>query len=68
MTSNQLKTTVKDLLWRAANTFWQAFTAVFVLPAAFADFSAWESAVVAGAAAGLSAVKTFVSEYIRTKV
>ncbi len=68
MTSNQLKVTVKDLLWRAANTFWQTFAAVFVLPASFADFSAWESTLVAAAAAGLSAVKTFVSEYLKSKV
>ena len=57
-----------DLAWKAANTFWQAFGAVFVLPAAFADFSAWESVLVGAAAAGLSAVKTFIGEYIRTKI
>ena len=68
MTSDQLKVTVKDLLWRAANTFWQAFIAVFVLPVSFVDWSMWESVGVAAAAAGLSAVKTFVSEWIRTKV
>ena len=62
------KELLRDLLWRAANTFWQAFAAVFVLPAAFTDFSAWESMIVAAAAAGLSAVKTFVGEYLRTKV
>jgi len=58
----------KDLAWKTANTFWQAFAAVFVLPAAFADFSAWESLIVASAAAGLAAVKTFVSEFIQTKL
>ena len=57
-----------ELLWKAANTFWQAFGAVFVLPAAFADFSAWESILVGAAAAGLSAVKTFVGELIRAKI
>ena len=52
---------VKDLLYRAFNTFWQAFAVVFVLPLNALDLSAWETALAAAAAAGLSAVKTFVS-------
>jgi len=63
-----MNTDWQDLLWKTANTFWQAFAAVFVLPAAFADFSAWESVIVGAAAAGLAAVKTFISEFIRSKV
>ncbi len=50
----------RDLLFRAANTFWQAFTVVFVLPLDALDLSAWETTVAAAAAAGLSALKTFV--------
>ncbi len=63
MTSNQLKATVTDLLWKAANTFWQTFAAVFVVT----DFSSAKQVGLAAFAAGLSAVKTFVSEYLRTK-
>ncbi len=62
------KQEVIDLLWKAANTFWQAFSVVFVLPLSFVDWSAWESVIVAAAAAGLSAVKTFVGEVIRAKI
>ena len=51
----------KDLLWRAAHTFYQSFAVVFVMPADFADFSAWESTIVAAVAAGVSAVKTFIA-------
>ncbi len=51
----------RNLIGRALNTFWQAFTVVFVLPLDALDLSAWETTVAAGAAAGLSAVKTFVS-------
>ena len=62
------KAEVQGLLWKAAHTFWQSFAAVFVLPAAFTDFSAWESVIVAAVAAGLSAVKTFVGEYLRARI
>ncbi len=64
MTSNQLKATVTDLAWRAANTFWQTFAAVFV----FTDFSSVKQVGLAAFAAGLSAVKTFVGDYLRNKV
>ena len=50
----------KDLLIRAAKTFYQAFAAVFVLPLDALDLSAWETAITAAGAAGLSAVWTFV--------
>lgn len=50
----------KDLLWRAFHTFYQAFIVAFAFPAGFADWSAWEAAIVAAAGAGLSAVKTFI--------
>ena len=50
----------RNLIGRALNTFWQAFTVVFVLPLDALDLSAWETTVAAAAAAGLSAVKTFV--------
>ena len=51
----------KDLLVKAFNTFWQAFAVVFVLPINALDLSAWETTLAAAAAAGLSAVKTFVA-------
>ena len=51
----------KNLALRAFNTFWQAFTVVFVLPINALDLSAWETTLAAGAAAGLSAVKTFIA-------
>ena len=58
----------EDLLWKAANTFWQAFAVVFVLPLDALDLSAWETTVAAAAAAGLSAVKTFISELIQDRM
>ncbi len=54
----------RNLVGRALNTFWQAFTAVFVLPLDALDLSAWETTLAAAAAAGLSAVKTFVTELL----
>ena len=54
----------RDLLGRAANTFWQAFTVVFVLPLDALDLSAWETTVAAGAAAGLSALKGLITELL----
>ena len=51
----------KDLLVKAFNTFWQAFSVVFVLPLNALDVGAWEATLVAAAAAGLSAVKTLIA-------
>ena len=61
MTKNQLK----DLAVKALNTFWQAFAVVFVLPLDVLNVSAWETTIVAGTAAGLSALKTFVLGVVR---
>ena len=51
----------QDLAVRAGKTFWQAFAAVFVLPLDAFNVGAWETALVAAAAAGLSAVWTLVT-------
>ena len=58
----------KDLVLRAVNTFWQAFAVVFVLPLDVLDVGAWEATTVAAAAAGLSALKTFVAGVIRDRL
>ena len=50
----------QDLAVRAGKTFWQAAAAVFVLPLDALDLSAWESALTAAGAAGLSAVWSFL--------
>ena len=50
----------QDLAIRAAKTFYQAFAAVFVLPLDALNVGAWESALTAAAAAGLSAAWTLV--------
>lgn len=54
----------KDLTYKALNTFWQAAAVVFV----FGDASTMKTTVMAAVAAGLAAVKTFVSEYLRSRV
>ena len=56
---------LKDLAVKALNTFWQAFAVVFVLPLDVLDVGAWETTIVAAAAAGLSALKTFVAGVVR---
>ena len=56
-----------DALERAWWTFWEAFAVVFVLPLDALDLSAWETALTAAAAAGLSAVKTFVGKFLRER-
>ena len=54
----------KDLVMRAAHTFWQGFIGVFYLPVDFLDVGAWQAAAAAGAMAGASAVKTLVQKLI----
>ena len=57
-----------NLLERAAWTFVEGF--LVALPTTFAaemDGFAWKSALVAAAMAGLSAVKTFLIEWIKSK-
>jgi len=56
------------LALRAFNTFWQAFAVVFVLPLDALDLSAWETTLAAGAAAGLSALKTFFAGVIKSRL
>ena len=58
----------KDLVWRAFNTFWQAFTTAFLIPDSWWDLGAWQAIGFAAVAAGLSAVKTFVSGLIANHV
>lgn len=61
---------LKNLLWRAFHTFWQTFITVFatifVVPDSVVDLPGWWAAVgaaaPAAAAAGLSAVKTFLAD------
>lgn len=55
-----------DILERAAWTFAEGF--LIALPATFSvgmDGAAWKSALVAAAMAGLSALKTFVLEFVK---
>ena len=55
-----------NLLERAAWTFVEGF--IVALPTAFSvgmDGAAWKSALAAAAMAGLSALKTFIIEWIR---
>lgn len=61
---DSIKADWKDAAWKAANTFWQSFAVVFVA----SDWATAKTTFVAAVAAGLSAVKTFVSEYIKTRV
>jgi hypothetical protein len=57
-----------DIAIRAGKTFVQAFVAALVLPAANAfDLASWKAAVVAAAAAGLSAAWNIVIEALRVK-
>lgn len=56
----------KDIAERAAWTFLEGF--LVALPASFSvgmDGAAWKSALVAAAMAGLSALKTFVLEFVK---
>ena len=56
----------KDIAERAAWTFIEGF--LVALPASFSvgmDGAAWKSALVAAAMAGLSALKTFVLEFVK---
>lgn len=58
----------KNILERAAWTFLEGF--LVALPVTFTaemDGAAWKSALVAAAMAGLSALKTFILEVIRTR-
>ena len=57
----------RNLVGRAWNTFWEAFAIVFVLPLDALDLSAWETTLAAGAAAGLSAVKTFIVAFFKAR-
>ena len=61
---NTLKTDWRDALWKAANTFWQAFSVVFVA----SDWATAKTTAVAGVAAGLAALKTFIAEYIKARL
>ncbi len=61
-------TKYQDLAVKALNTFWQAFAVVFVLPLDVLNVSAWETTIVAAAAAGLSALKTFVAGVISARL
>lgn len=56
----------KDIAERAVWTFVEGF--LVALPASFSvgmDGAAWKSALVAAAMAGLSALKTFVLEFVK---
>lgn len=56
----------KDIAERAAWTFVEGF--LVALPTSFGvgmDGAAWKSALVAAAMAGLSALKTFVLEFVK---
>lgn len=57
---------VKDLAERATKTFVQTFGAALVIPAAadFWSFSVWKAAVLAAAAAGVSAVTSLLSRNV----
>jgi len=57
-----------DIAIRAAKTFVQAFVAALVLPAANAfDLAAWKAAVVAAAAAGISAAWNTIWEAVKVR-
>ena len=58
----------RNLLFKAANTAWQAFAVVFILPDDWWDLGAWESMAIAALAAGLSGLKTFVSEWLKSQL
>lgn len=57
----------QQLTIKALNTFWQAFIAVLVVPADPFDGAAWGAVAMAAIAAGLSAVKTFISDLLRSQ-
>lgn len=62
-----MKINWKDILERAAWTFAEGF--LVALPATFTmgmDDAAWKSALVGAAMAGLSALKTFAIEVVKT--
>lgn len=61
-----MKTNWKDIVERAAWTFFEGF--LVALPATFSvgmDGAAWKSALLAAAMAGLSALKTFIIDTIK---
>ena len=53
-----------DAAFKAVNTFWEAFAVVFVA----SDWTTMKVSAVAGVAAGLAAVKTFVSEFVKARI
>jgi hypothetical protein len=57
----------RDLAFRALHTFWQTFAVLFVMPDNVWDAGAWQSVAAAAIAAGLSAVKTFISDWLRSQ-
>ncbi len=58
------KATVTDLLWRSFNTFWEAFSVVMVV----SDWPTLKVTGVAAMAAGVAAVRVFISAYIKERV
>lgn len=61
------KTLWVDLVVRAFNTFWQAFSAAFFLPDNLADANALEAVFIGAVGAGLSALNSALRSY-RQKV
>ena len=65
---NNTKINWEDILERAAWTFLEGF--LVAMPASFAidmDGAQWKAVLFSGCMAGLSALKTFILELIRTR-